>query len=495
MDCLRKLAVAAIVGGLAPLLSTGGAAQAATCSPDGGGGGEWPSYGQDPANSRTQELETGIGPGNVADLEAAWTFSSQGLGSFQSTPAVADGCVFLGTSTGAVFAVDADTGELVWQTTFASAPVAGGIFAPAVADGRVHVLVGQMYQPYAAALDQQTGEILWVTPLVDQHTGFVNASSVVHDGLVFAALGGRDLQDPFSRPAYFILDAETGEVRKKNRVIDEAFDDSTPPSPYGGGGIWATAAIDTQSEHLYVGTANPYSKKAEHERTNSILKVDFDPDRETFGEIVGNYKGDRDAPPERHDSTECQTLGDAQPVGYSVFCGQQDVDFGSSPNLFTDSEGDVLVGEFQKSGNYHAVDTATMEGEWKATGLAEPSVSGNSATSAYDGTAIYVATNGGHVYALDPETGAVEWQTTEMDEGSRYQPLTVANGVVYALDNLGLWYAFDTADGTVLASERLEGAGATCDTTAGGGIAVANNTVYAVCDSAADGTSQVFAYK
>jgi outer membrane protein assembly factor BamB len=468
----------------ASLTVSGGAARAASCAPAGHAAGEWRSYGQNLSNSRQQALETQISPANVAGLEPAWALTPEPTGgNLWSTPVIADGCLYITSSNGTIVAANADTGEVVWRSIL---PSGFGIMAPSVADGRVHVLVAQAFAPYAAALDQATGSILWLTPLVDQHTGFINASAVVSDGLMFAAVAGRDLLDPFSRPAFFILDAATGEILKKTRVIpdSDAFA-GTPPSPVGGGGIWTTAAVDTQTKYLYAGTANPYSKKLEHERTNSLLKIDFDRSRPTFGEIVANYKGDFDYVPANYDSPECQTLGDAQPVGYSIFCGQQDVDFGASPNLFTSSDGRVLVGDLQKSGTYHALDAATMTPVWTTRNLASPAAAGNAASPAFDETSIYVAPNDGKVYALDKDTGAIRWTATYPNDGSHYQPVTVANSVVYTLGNFGNVRAYDAATGALLLDEAPAVPGLACHATAGAGIAVARNTVYVACDSAA----------
>lgn len=490
------LAFALVAGSFGIAGSGPASADVTGCGPAEHIAGDWPSYGRNPANSRTQELETTIGPDNVGALEADWVLRSAGQGNFQSTAVIADGCLYAGTSTGNVIAANADTGEIVWSTFVPQAPFMGN-FAPAVADGRVHVLAGQMFMPMAAALDQETGEILWQTVLEDTHSGFTNASAVVHDGLVFAAVGGRDVLDPFTRPAFFILDAETGEILKKTRPIpdEEAIDFGvTPPGPYGGGGIWTTAAIDTETDYLYAGTANPYSKRLEHERTNSILKIDMDRNRDTFGEIVGNYKGDADYNDADFETPQCQLLGDAQPIFYSIWCGQQDVDFGSSPNLWWDGEGRPMIGEYQKSGTYHGVDADTMEGVWRAE-VSPPNLGGNAGTSAMDGTLVYVTADNGENFALDPVTGEVVWTTVVNDSGGRYQPMSAANGVVYLPTNGGELVAFDAATGDVLLQERIGGAGAECLATAGGGISIARNTLYIACDSTGDQDSAIFAYR
>ena len=90
----------------------------ATCAPAAPTGGEWRAYGHDLSNTRFQDEEHSIGPLEAATLAPVWTFSSTaagGEGDFAGTPVVADGCVFVASSRGWVFAMNADTGALVWK--------------------------------------------------------------------------------------------------------------------------------------------------------------------------------------------------------------------------------------------------------------------------------------------------------------------------------------------------------------------------------------------
>ncbi|HEX6714385.1 MAG TPA: PQQ-binding-like beta-propeller repeat protein, partial [Thermoleophilaceae bacterium] len=98
-------------------------------------GGEWRSYGGDLANSRNQHDEKVISAADVPTLQSAWVFSSVangGAGDFTGTPIVADGCMYVATTRGWVFAANADTGKVVWK---AQLPYGGGVnCSAAVAD-------------------------------------------------------------------------------------------------------------------------------------------------------------------------------------------------------------------------------------------------------------------------------------------------------------------------------------------------------------------------
>src|SRR5687767_5444713 len=82
-------------------------------------GGDWPNYGHDLDNTRNQPKEKKIGTLEAAQLQPAWTFSSEandGAGDFSGTPIVVDGCVYVASNDGWVFAVNADNGKLVWSS-------------------------------------------------------------------------------------------------------------------------------------------------------------------------------------------------------------------------------------------------------------------------------------------------------------------------------------------------------------------------------------------
>src|SRR3954447_25926607 len=100
-------------------------------------GGEWRSYSHDYGNSRHQPAERTITATNAGTLAPKWVFDDGGTGSFNGTPVVADGCVFVASEAGTVYAVNADTGQLVWKGQLPD-PVESSV---AVAEGRVYVTV------------------------------------------------------------------------------------------------------------------------------------------------------------------------------------------------------------------------------------------------------------------------------------------------------------------------------------------------------------------
>jgi glucose dehydrogenase len=129
--------------------------------------GDWPLFGRDHANQRYSELAD-IDVDNVDRLAPAWRLDTGVKGSFQATPIVVDGVMYVSTPFNNVLAVDAASGRELWRYVheqrtdkFCCGPANRGV---AVADGRVYsaTLDGSL-----VALDAATGVLLWQSPIVD----------------------------------------------------------------------------------------------------------------------------------------------------------------------------------------------------------------------------------------------------------------------------------------------------------------------------------------
>lgn len=453
-------------------------------------GGEWRSYGGDVANTRSQPAETTIGTARAQALTPAWTLRMAAVGAsglIQSTPVVAAGCVFVHTHTEWVIALDATTGELQWKTQL---PVTNpgfnaGASSVAYDNGKVFVAGNEIGKqsagtgPYLARLDASTGAIEATTLLDTLDTEFVNASPVPFNGMILVGLGGFETS-PRARGGYAIVDQDTMEMIVHRYTID----DVDYAKGYAGASVWATPAVDPIGGYAYLATGNPASKKIEHDFSNALLKVDVDPARATFGDIVASYKGTHDAYSRTlSQQPACDLTGDypaAQYFGsWSATCLQQDLDFGASPNLFR-SNGRLIIGDVQKSGIYHAAFADQMTNAF-ALPVGAPGFPFNAASGAVVGDKIYVAaTPPGQMVALDGTRRTYQW-VAPIGDGMHYQGVSAANGVVYTTDGQGFLNAYDAANG-VLLLHRSMSADAAPDRAGGtvsSGIAIANNMIYA----------------
>src|SRR3712207_114942 len=91
-------------------------------------------------------------------------------------------------------------------------------------------------------------------------------------------------------------------------------------------------------------------------------------------------------------------------------CGDLDLDFGSSPNLFRDTSGRKLIGVGQKAGVYHVIDAKTMDRVWTQVVGPPSSVGGILGSTAHDGTNVYgPITVPGYLWSLSAKDGTHRW--------------------------------------------------------------------------------------
>jgi len=108
-------------------------------------GGDWPTYGGTLNNHREQRKEKSISTDNVSELGVSWQLTVPDGGLIHSTPVVADGCVFVGTELGTVYALNAKTGKVAWKRSVGKsegsnfAEGAGIVGSPAVVRRLVYV--------------------------------------------------------------------------------------------------------------------------------------------------------------------------------------------------------------------------------------------------------------------------------------------------------------------------------------------------------------------
>jgi polyvinyl alcohol dehydrogenase (cytochrome) len=392
-------------------------------------GGDWATYGQDLHGAQRQLAEHTIGTSKVAGLTRAWITADTG---YQSPPPiVAGGCVFINTG-GHIEALDLDTGSLVWQSQGADT---SGTFAVMVTNGRVHVGLNNGGKPKAAAFDVTNGHLLWISDEI--YFGYPTtqqSSAIVYRGIQVLFTTGPD-NEPKAKQGYGLIDAATGKVLYKSTTVPKA----DIAKGYVGGGVWGTPTVDPKTSYLYVGTSNPESKTKESAYDDSIIKLDLDRSRRTFGKIVATYKGTPDSVT-GYNNPVCQSVGGTAWVnggiyGASPTCGQTDIDFGVGPTLWRNAKGQLMGAATQKSGWLHVFHADTMTTAWdRHLFVSLSALGGNIVRIATDGKTLYVVANPGVIYALSAEDGTLRWRSPLTGVPTKGGNVALANGVVYYVD-------------------------------------------------------------
>ena len=132
---------------------------------------DWPLYGRTADNQRFSPLRQ-IDVDNINQLTLAWRHNTGKPGTFQTSPIIEDGVMYLTTPFNHVIALNAQTGAKLWhyehtlkRKKFCCGPANRG---PAVTDKYVYTVT---IDARLLALDKKTGAIAWDVEIVDSEVG------------------------------------------------------------------------------------------------------------------------------------------------------------------------------------------------------------------------------------------------------------------------------------------------------------------------------------
>lgn len=252
--------IALLMGGSAAGVTSHVAAQPQAAASSGNAG--WSVFGGNTDHTRYSTL-TQINASNVSKLGVAWTASEgKNLTEFETTPVVVNGVMYYTTGVDQVRAVNPATGKLLWQYTpkvnFYISVAGGGGGTPEHRGVAVHngVVYLTTFNDQLIALQAATGEKLWEVNMGNPAQPYSNSSPVVYwDGMVFA---GAEEGDAGLRGYVAAFDAKTGKQIWKFYTVPPPGKGWMPAKgDHGGGDVWMPVVIDPTTGILYAGTGNP----------------------------------------------------------------------------------------------------------------------------------------------------------------------------------------------------------------------------------------------
>lgn len=214
---------------------------------------------------------TQVNRSNVKQLQLAYVWNMH-EGESEPAPLVHDGTIFLINPDNVIQAVDAARGELIWE--YHSGPESGGDMRNIALHG-MHVIHATT-DARLLALDARTGNKVWETKVADAELGFANSSGpiVVNDTILLGLAGCARYDDQGCWISAY--DANTGALKWK-------FDTIAKPDQPGGdtwGGLelkyragtetWITGSVDSDLNLTYWGVAQakPWSPASRHMSIN-----------------------------------------------------------------------------------------------------------------------------------------------------------------------------------------------------------------------------------
>jgi outer membrane protein assembly factor BamB len=346
-----------------------------------GARGEWTQF-------RGHPRLTGVSDASIApELKLAWTYEAGEP--IESSAAIANGLVFVGSESGELHAVELATGKLRWKYKAAAAI---GESSPAVRAGIVYIgdLGGTLH-----AVDAADGNVAWTFKSGSE----IRSSPVVADGKVL--FGSYDEN-------FYALDARTGALRWKVQT---------------NGPVHSTAAIADGLAHISGCDENFRAIRiADGAEVYSIASGAYtgaSPALEGKWAFFGTFNND--------------VLGvdlAARKVAWRYEHPERQFPFYASAAV---AEGRVVVGGRDKM--IHALDARTGKELWTFTTRARVESS-----AVIAGGRVYVGSNDGRFYVLDFAKGTKLW---EFNAGA---PLSaspaMADGYVVIGAQDGRLYAF-----------------------------------------------------
>lgn len=288
---------------------------------------DWPSHGMDYTESRFSRLKQ-VNADNVKKLGLVWSYNMESTRGVEATPIVVDGIMYVTAPWSIVHAIDARTGKKIW-TYDPKVPRSDGIKGccdvvnrgVALHKGKVYV---GAFDGRLIAIDAATGQRVWEKDtLIDRSRPYTitGAPRVFKDKIIIGN-GGAEYGVRGYITAY---DAETGDQKWRWFTVpgdpSKPFEDESmanaaktwdPAGKYweagGGGTAWNSMAFDPELNLMYVGTGNasPWShaKRSPAGGDNLYVAsiVALNPDT---GKYVWHYQ---ETPADNWDYTSTQDL-------------------------------------------------------------------------------------------------------------------------------------------------------------------------------------------
>jgi alcohol dehydrogenase (cytochrome c) len=231
---------------------------------------------------------------NVANLVPVWAYSTGVDSGHEAPPIVNDGVMFISAPYNKLIALDAATGERLWEYE-RELPEE---FAALHNTNRGVALYGDKVYLAAldatlVALDAKTGEVAWEKQVEDWHTGYyMTLAPLIVNGKVMIGVSGGEFG---VRGFVQAFDAETGNEAWKTYTIPgpgEPGHDTWEGEDWkrGGASIWMTGNYDPEANLTYWGTGNgsPWfgdQRPGDNLYTSSTVAIDPD-----SGELKGHFQ-------------------------------------------------------------------------------------------------------------------------------------------------------------------------------------------------------------
>ena len=431
-------------------------------------------WGRDTRRYVSSEL-AGFDRGQITDLELKWSFGFPASTRARSQPTIAMGAVFVGSQDGTVYAFDLETGCVRWRFA-ARAEVRTGITLGSRGPEGIPTayfgdIIANLY-----ALDATTGELVWQTSPDDHHSATLTGTPAFANGNLYVPVSSLEVVTA-ANPEYacctfrghvMAVNGEDGAVLWDSYAIPNApisVEDTKAGTKIfapSGAPVWTSPTIDAERNLLIFGTGENYSSPAD-KNSDAVIAVRLD---------TGERIWSRQTFPEDAWNVACMMVDNPN-------CPEEDgpdYDQASSPLLVDIGDGKTVVVAGQKDGRVFALDWQTGTKKLWEVRLGRGSIQGGVHFGmAADGATVYVPINDMNdtrngewldpktarpgVSAVDAATGEVLWSHLQKNVCGEGRPfcdpgvsaaITATDRAVIAGHLDGIIRIYDSASGEII---------------------------------------------
>jgi polyvinyl alcohol dehydrogenase (cytochrome) len=471
-------------------------------------GPSWNGWSTDATNHRFQ-AEPGLSAADIPRLQVKWSFAY--IGGRYGQPTIVGGRVYTASSTGKIYSLGAKTGCMHWRFDAPAGVRTTVVIGKNKKAPSGHAAYFGSYNKVYYAVDAATGEKLWETQIEEFRRSMLTGAPVLYKDLLIAPVSAWEESGTAvgsyeccrARGSVVAMNVKTGKIVWKTYMLPEAKPwklNSVGTQMYGpaGASIWSSPTVDAKRKSVYVATGDSFVE-VDEDGSDAIVALNV-----KTGAI--RWKNQL-------------TKGDVYQAGCPKVkteksppnCPEKngpDSDFGASTFIVKGPAGkDVLIAG-QKSAEVYALNPDNGDLVWETSVGKGSALGGVQWGMATDGKSIFVANadiSGGKpgIHALDPATGnslwytaspkvKCAWQASGVTSGTlcingNSQAPTAIPGAVFAGTIDGHFRAYDSATGAIVWD--VDTAGAKYDTINGakqmpggsldaGGATVVDGVVY-----------------
>lgn len=422
--------------------------------------GHWNGWGFDQGNSRFQSTP-GLTASQVPHLKLKWAFGFPEGNSAYSEPAVVDGRVFVGSDTGFVYSLSAESGCAFWSFKANAGIRTAIVIGPGKGTRAKQIAYFGDIRANVYAVDAATGTLLWTLRADTHRLSRITGSPTLYDGRLYVPIssleesgaGNPKYECCTFRGALAVYNAADGKLIWKSYTI------AHPAKPFrktslgvqlwgpAGAGLWSSPTLDLKRHAIYVSTGNGYTQPAV-DTSDAIMAFDMKTGKRLWSnQVRANDSYIRDCPGKYRPSVPTENKSETCPADLGP-----DVDFGNAPILRTLPDGRSVIVIGQKDGNAWALDPdrrgVVVWQRLLGAGIDNGGGGMQWGSAADDHSAYFPLTRGGKGFglvALKLASGDLEWRASP-PMGSM-APASVIPGVVFSGSSLGTMYAYSTQDG------------------------------------------------